>query len=116
MKMTIKQYNICLKEIENYSDKDAYISDIALSSSWGDDGEADVPEERIDFLSELWEAYHRSFKEIAEEVGLSQRKIAERFNIPYRTIENWSAGKSEIALYTKLMMQECLDLLEIEIE
>lgn len=116
MKMTIKQYNACLSEIESYSDKDAFVSDLALSYIWNDEETADVPAERIQWLSDLWDAYNRSFKDIASEAGLSQRKTAERFHIPYRTAEDWCAKKGKCATYLRLMMQECLGIFNVEIE
>lgn len=116
MKMTIKQYNVCLSEVENYSDKDAYVSDLALSDIWEDVETADIPSERVEWLGELWEAYNRSIKDIAKAANLSQRKLAERFGVPYRTAEAWCEKKRECTLYLKLMMQECLGLLKIEIE
>lgn len=47
----------------------------------------------------------------ASSAGLSQRKLAEHFLIPYRTMENWCGGVSECPLYTRLMMQRILGLL-----
>lgn len=111
--MTINQYRTAVAETANYTDRDAYVSDLALSSIWGDPEGADIPADRIEQLSQIWDACHRSVKEIAAAAGLSCRKLAERFCIPYRTIENWSSGSRECPLYTRLMMQECLGLLEV---
>lgn len=109
--MTDKQFMACVSEVANYTGKDAYVSDLALSSMWNDDENTDIPTERIDALGVIWDAYHRPVKEIAADAGLSCRKLAERFCIPYRTVEDWSAGKRECPTYTRLMMQECLGLL-----
>lgn len=109
--MTDKQYMLCISEMYNYSDLYAYVSDLALSSMWGDAEPDDVPEDRITALFELWDAGHRSMKDIASDAGLSHRKLAERFCIPYRTMESWCGGQRDCPLYVKLMMQECLGLL-----
>ena len=109
--MTDKQFMLCVSEVDNYSDRDTYVSDLSLSSMWGGTGYAAIPQERIDFLSQLWDACHRSIKEIAAAAGLSQRKLAERFCIPYRTVENWGSGVTAPPHYILLMMQECLGLL-----
>lgn len=109
--MTDKQFMSCVSEVANYTDKDAYVSDLVLSSMWDDAEASDIPAGRIDALGMIWDAYHRSVKEIAADAGLSCRKLAERFCIPYRTVEDWSAGKRECPVYTRLMMQECLGLL-----
>lgn len=105
--MTI--YQTCLSEALNCPDRDAYISDLALSSIWGDEG-GDVPQARIDWLGQLWDAAHRSCKEIAAAAGMSQRKLAERFVIPYKTMEDWCRGTRTPPVYTLMMMQECLGL------
>lgn len=110
--MTDKQFISCVSEAINYTDRDAYISDFCLSSMWADPEDADIPSDRIAALSDIWEACNRSIKAIAAGSGLSCRKLAERFCIPYRTMEDWSAGRRECPLYTRLMMQECLDLLK----
>lgn len=110
--MTDKQRMACVAEAANYTDRDAYISDLALSTIWGDPEEAEVPATRLEALGQIWDAAQRNFKEIAAVAGLSGRKLAERFCIPYRTVEDWSAGRRESPLYVRLMMQECLGLLQ----
>lgn len=111
-KMTDKQYSTCIIEVQNYTDRDAYISDLTLSSLWGDAPEAEIPAERIEQLGSIYDAVHRSVADIAKAAGLSQRKLAERFCIPYRTVENWCGGQRECPVYLRLMMQECLGLLK----
>ncbi len=34
--MTDKQFYACCQEAANYADRDAYVSDLALSDIWGD--------------------------------------------------------------------------------
>lgn len=109
--MTINQYRSCRNEVFAYADRGPYISDLALSEIWGDAPEDPIPESRIAALGLIWDAGHRTVPEIAAAAGLSCRKLAERFGIPYRTVEQWSAGHRESALYLRLMMQECLGLL-----
>ena len=113
--MTSKQYNLCITEAQNYTDRDAYISDMALSSVWGDSPDAQIPQDRLEKLVSIYDAVHRSVKDIAAAAGLSVRAMAIRFCIPQRTVENWYCiGKSarDCPLYTRLMMQECLGLLK----
>lgn len=110
--MTINQYRTAIAEAASYTDRDAYISELALSTIWGDSEDADIPATRVEKLGQIWDASRRTVKEIAAAAGLSCRKLAERFCIPYRTMEDWSAGKSTCPLYTRLMMQECLGLLQ----
>lgn len=106
--MNYKIYYECICDVANYTDRDAYISDLALSSLWGDAEDAEIPPERITELGALWDAAHRSIKEIASNAGMSNRQLAERFCIPYRTVENWSAGDRQPPVWVLLMMQEIL--------
>lgn len=114
-KMTDKQYSTCVSEAQNYTDRDAYISDLALSSMWGDLPDDDIPPARMKQLGSIYDAVHRSVKEIAADAGMSVRAMAIRFCIPQRTVESW-CGTTDAArqcpLYTRLMIQECLGLLK----
>lgn len=47
-------------------------------------------------------------KDIAAAAGMSCRKLAERFGIPYRTMEDWSSGKRVPPDYLLAMMREIL--------
>lgn len=109
--MTNKQFYILVGEATGYTDRDAYISDFAMSSMWEDDEPTEIPPERIAALGSIWDACRRSVKDIASAAGLSNRKLAERFCIPQRTVEDWSTGKRECNIYIRLMMQECLGIL-----
>lgn len=109
--MTDKQFGTCWVEADNYTDRDAYISDLALSSMWGDAPEDEIPADRLVKLGEIWDAAHRSVKEIAACAGLSQRKLAERFCIRYRTMEEWGRGFQGPPRHIRLMIQELLGLI-----
>lgn len=108
--MTNKQRIFCIQEVQHYTDRDAYVSDLAMSSIWGIQNDA-PPISRLEALGNLYDAATRSVKDIAANAGLSQRGLAERFAIPYRTVENWCSDARECPLYTRLMMQEILGLL-----
>jgi len=110
--MTDKQFALCWDEASNYTDRDAYVSDLALSSIWADAPEDDVPPERLEKLGEIWDAAHRSVREIAQAAGLSHRKLAERFAIPYRTMEDWCRCNRIPPDYVRMMMQELLGLIK----
>lgn len=43
-------------------------------------------------------------KDIAAEAGLSCRKLAEKFSIPQRTMEDWCAGRRTPPEYVLSMM------------
>lgn len=109
--MTINQYRACIKEVFAYTDREAYISGLALSEIWGDAPEDPIPDARLAALGLIWDAARRTVPEIAKAAGLSNRKLAERFCIPYRTVEDWAAERRDSPLYVRLMLQQCLGLL-----
>lgn len=49
-----------------------------------------------------------SVKAIAQTAGLNQRELARRFDIPYRSVENWCSGTNQCPPYVKKMMMELL--------
>lgn len=110
--MTDKQFMLFAQETQNYSDRDAYVSDMATSSMWGDAPDAEIPADRLDWLGSIYDAVHRSVNDIATAAGLSHRKLAERFCIPVRTVEDWCSGKRTPPDYVRLMMQELLGLIQ----
>lgn len=108
--MTMKQYQFCIRELPNYTDPDAYVSDLALSSIWGDGPEAEIPEERINQLREIYQAASNPIPEISKAAGLNITQMAARFAVPYRTMQDWFSGSRSCSLASRLMMLECLGL------
>ena len=109
--MTINQYRSCIAEVFAYAERDFFVSDLALSEIWGDAPEDPIPDARLAALGQIWDAAHRTVPEIAKAAGLSNRKLAERFGIAYRTVEDWAAERREPPFYVRLMLQQCLGLL-----
>lgn len=110
--MNTKTFSLLFQEAIHAQSRDDFVSDWSLSSIWGDDPDAEIPADRPDQLGSIWDAAHRSVREIAALAGLSQRKLAERFCIPTRTIEDWCRGLRTPPDHVRLMMQECLGLVE----
>lgn len=108
--MNLKQYQFCIRELPEYTDVDAYASDLALSSIWGDDPDDEIPEERIEQLRAIFQAASRTVPDIAAMAGLNITKMSSRFAVPYRTMQDWFSGARECSLASRLMMQECLGL------
>lgn len=109
--MTDKQFRALAGDALTSGDRDAFVSDWALSSIWGDAPDGDIPTERLAQIGDIWDAAHRSIRDIAAAAGLSHRKLAEHFCVPYRTMEDWCGSRSVPPDYVRLMMQECLGLL-----
>jgi DNA-binding transcriptional regulator YiaG len=111
--MTDKQRYDCFAEVSNYTYEEAFISDLALSSMWGD-GEADeVPEERLQQLHDIWTAAHLNIKDIRTATGLTQAEFATKFLISKRSVENWEGGQRTPPLYVILLLAEKCGLVKI---
>lgn len=110
--MTIDQYYLAISEITNYTDPDAYASDLALSSVFPEDGDLTAITEDLHCI---WTAYHMTVRDLRKVSGLTQSEFSRRFAIPKRTIENWeakdTANARECPLYTRLLIAEALGLL-----
>lgn len=50
----------------------------------------------------------KTIKDLCEEYGYSQTRLAERFGIPLRTVQNWHGGQREPAPYLVPMMEDIL--------
>ena len=109
--MTHEQFYTAVSEIANYTDRDAYISDLSLSSIF--EGTSD-PLDSAESLSAVWDAFHMNIKDLRTITGLSQAAFSRRFLIPRRTVENWEspgANHTECPLYTRMMISDLLGLL-----
>lgn len=114
--MKINQYAFCLAETQNYTDRSAYISDVATSSIWQDPTEGEIPEQRILELGEIWDACHRSPKEIAQAAGISMRGLGLRFAVPIPTVEDWGRGRCVPPMRTLLLLQEALGIFKPNVD
>ncbi len=108
--MNLKQYQVCIRELPNYTDADAYVSDLSLSSIWGDAQETASQEERIRQLQAIYKAASMPVPEISQSAGLNITQMSARFAAPYRTMQDWFSGARSCSLATRLMMLECLGL------
>lgn len=96
------------------ADRDQYISDWSLSSIWGDDPGDDIQTERIEMLGKLWDVAHMSVKDIRSHTEVSQRKFADAFGIPARSIENWDGGQRDTTPYVKLLLAHALGIIDLD--
>lgn len=105
--MTNQLRHTLYSEARNYTDPDAYVSDLALSSMWGD---ADSPAERIALLRRVWDDTHCTVRELIEHCGLTQSAFARHFDIPLRTVQDWYSGRRQCPPYLITMAAELLSL------
>ena len=111
--MTPNQFNFCVQNAMDFTDPDAYVSELALSSIWGDTPDAAIPQDRLDDLRQIYDAVNRPVRAIVTSSGLSQAAFAERYCIPRRTVEDWCREIRECPLYTRLLLQRAEGLLSL---
>lgn len=110
--ITDTQFPLLWAEALNTSDRDVFISEWATSSLFlAPDDDGDIPAELIEWLGQLWDVAHMSLSEIRATTGLSQNKMADRFCIPRRTVQNWEQ-RGTCPDYTRLMMADILGLIK----
>jgi len=91
-----------------YADRDAYISDMALSGVWGSTEDAEIPAERLTLLGAIWDGAHCTIPELLKKHGLTQTGFAQYFNIPLRTVQDWCGGRRACPPYIAAMAAEIL--------
>lgn len=109
--MTINQYHLAITEIVNYTDRDAFVSDLALSSAFQEDSDLSVTASELVLI---WEAYYMTIRDMRTAACLSRTEFSRRFCIPIRTIENWECTGSnarECPVYVRLLVAEALGLM-----
>ncbi len=119
--MTYEQFHELCKIAEGYGrgvskrylNVDQYISYIN-SISWA---QGLYKANKARFIAQLREIYRISkikLSDAREMSGLSRTELSKRLNIPRRTIEDWEAGRSELKYYIKMMIFECLGILNFD--
>lgn len=109
--MTIYQYHLALTEIENYTDRDAFVSDLALSSAFPEDEDLSVTASELVLI---WDAYHMTIRDLRTAAGLSRIDFSRRFRIPIRSVENWECkgpNARECPVYVRLLIADALGLM-----
>ena len=107
--MTDKQFCQAFREARQYSDPDAFASDVALSDIFPAVEDNDLPA-LVEELHHVWRYAHITVREIVQHTGLTQANFAQRFVIPLRTLESWLGGTSACPPYTRLMLAKLCDL------
>lgn len=69
-----------------------------------------------DVLRNIWEASHLNIQKIVDRSGLSIASFAERFVIPYRTLQDWYAKRYTPPKYIVLMLAELCGLVTLDRE
>lgn len=106
--MQLDQIALLIAEAPSYTDRDAYISDLSLSSIWGDGEDDPIPPERIDLIGRVYDALHCTLPELLSLFDLSQTDFALRFDIPLRSVQDWCAGRRRTPPYLLPMAAKLL--------
>ena len=106
--MTHTQITLAAQEASNYSDPDAFISDMLLSAAFlpPEDETAEPDMNLAPALKTVWTAVNGRFAELLTALGLTQTECSRRFRVPLRTVQGWKLGERECPLYIRLMMVE----------
>lgn len=111
--MTDKQIYTIFDETANYTDPDAYASDIAMSLLDPEDPGQEVDLALVDKLRILWHVANDPFKDFLRLLGLNQTQCATRFCIPLRTVQNWAGEVRTAPDYIRLMMAELVGIVKL---
>lgn len=108
MTMTDKQLRFAYSEAANYTDPDAFASDILLSAMFlpPEDETANLDTAQLENLYHIWHVANDPFKVLLRSIGITQTRCAERFCIPLRTVQHWALGERACPSYVRLMMAE----------
>lgn len=111
--MTDKQFNTVFSDALSAPDRDAFVSDWALSTIFTGAEEAPVAPALVEELGDVWDVAHLSVADIRAATGLSQRAFAERHCIPRRSLENWETDgpqSRDCPAYIRLLLAEVTGL------
>ena len=85
-------YAALFTEAVSTDNRQAFVSDLSLSSLWGDPPDReDIPQSRIDFLDQLYAAAHWTVTDICDQAGITVRKLEAITLTPYRTLMRWNS-------------------------
>lgn len=112
--MNEKQRSFAFQEAPHYTDPDAFVSDLILSSAFlpPDDPEAEPDLTQAEPLRRIWSAAALPFADLLRELGLTQSGLARRYCIPLRTVQDWAGERRNPPAWVRLMLAELTGYLE----
>lgn len=108
--MTDKNFYQVYSQALTDGDRDAFVSDWALSTIFPEDSD---PVENAAMIGNIWDVAHMTIKDLCQISGLSQVALSTRFCVPYRTVQDWHSGRRECPNYIRLAMAEILGILQV---
>lgn len=114
--MTDTQITHAFSEAPNYTDPDAFVSDLLLSAAFlpPDDPEAEPDLTQADALRRIWQAAVLPIRELLPAMGLTQTGLSRRYGIPLRTVQDWAGERRTPPHWLRLMLADLAGWLERE--
>lgn len=112
--MTESQITHAFSEAPNYTDPDAFISDLLLSAAFLPPDDPDVQPDltQADALRRIWQAANLPFRALLAELGHTQTGLSRRYGIPLRTVQDWAGERRTPPLWLRLMLADLAGWLE----
>lgn len=106
--MTDTQLALAITEAPNYTDPDAFISDILLSAAFlpPEDAAAQPDLAQVDDLHRVWTVVAAPFRDFLALTGYAQKQLSRRFHIPFSTVNGWARNERHCPTYIRLMIAE----------
>lgn len=101
-----------VSSVGDLTDRDEFVSEWALSGIWGDAPDADIPQERVEWLGTLYDVLTMPPKALLTITGRSARRTAMHWGIKARTAEDWASGKNRMLPHARLMLASEAGLLQ----
>lgn len=94
------------RETADYTDAEMYIGERGWQAEWMDElDDAGVNIGKL--LLDIWALAHMDIVQLRKRAGLTQVGFAERYMVPYRTVQNWEGNgtaRHEPAQYIKMLI------------
>lgn len=81
-------------ETNDYQNVEMYIGERGYQADWMDaldDAGVDIGK----LLTDIWELAHMDIAQLRERTGLTKKRFACLYNVPYKTLQNWEAQGAE---------------------
>ena len=116
--MTNKELKRLFMEAISAESWDAYLASCSCSNAFLNFSGTDEQYAAYvtDALQNIWYASHLDAKKLISDSGLSMAKLADRFLIPYRTVQDWCSGARTPPLYVLAALAELCGLVTFDRE
>lgn len=111
--MTNEQAAFAFAEAKNYTDPEAFVSDMMLSNQFLPLAIPSLQPDlaKADSLRALWCVANDPFRELLGLMGLSQSECSRLFCIPLRTVQDWATDRHAPPPYIRLLLAQAVGLI-----